>query len=158
MSAFAPAGGRGFSNYVVAIRWGEAKRYQNGDVFMFALDASRGQLAYGVNGRWLNGDPQASSGDPVPRSGTGYVPFVGVSGAHGAPEGDRWIANFGATRFKYPVPDGYGAYGADSAEPARRAVDTRALSRSTAPSAPAVATAASADPDSMIGKVFQNEV
>jgi hypothetical protein len=116
----------------VAIRWGESGRYRNGDVLMFALDASRSMLAYGVNGSWLNGQPEASSGAAIGAAGSTVVPFVGVSSSNGATEGDRWIANFGGS--------------ASSAPP--RATNI----------APAPQVASSGDPSSTINKTYQSDV
>jgi hypothetical protein len=137
--------------YAVAIRWGEASHYQNGDVFMFALDAARGELAYGVNGQWLSGDPRSSSaGMTVHPSTAGLVAFAGLSASHGKPEGDRWIANFGAAPFKYPAPAGYSGYGGSGGTAATPPA-TQSVLASTKRFPPS-------DPASLIGKVFQNEV
>ena len=120
----------------VSIHWGEWDRYRTGDVFMFALDADRGVLVYGVNGSWLSGQP-GSTGERLSGSpGSPVLAFVGASGTSGQPEGDRWIANFGATAFKYPIPAGYGAYAAGgSAGPSMRqtSTTTRASDPPTAP-------------------------
>src|SRR5262245_8923023 len=84
------------------IPWGQSKRYRNGDVFMFALDADNSLLYYGVNGQWINGQPGAAGGEHV--APAPLVPYVNLSASsvNKSPEGDRWIANFGASPFRYP--------------------------------------------------------
>lgn len=98
------------------IGWNENKTYSNGDVLMFALDAERGLAHYGVNGQWRNGLPGESGGRPVGTPGMSFVPYVNVSASStkDSPEGDRWIANFGGSDFRYPIPPGFGAYGTTS--------------------------------------------
>jgi hypothetical protein len=86
--------------------------YQNGDVFMFALDADSNAVYYGVNGIWLNGEPGQQGGTQIGKRGDALIPFVTLSGSSkNAPVGDRWIANFGNNAFRFPIPVGYGAYG-----------------------------------------------
>ena len=87
--------------------------YRSGDTFMFALDADRGMVFYGLNGQWLNGQPGFSGGTAVGAPGAQFTPFVNISASSSksGPEGDRWIANFGGSRYKYPIPAGYAAYG-----------------------------------------------
>ena len=103
----------GDPNSLSVIQWTQQKNYRNGDVFMFALDADRGMGYYGLNGRWLNGEPGVSDGGALGAKGSTYRPFVTISASSQktTPEGDRWIANFGATHFKYAVPQGYSAFG-----------------------------------------------
>jgi len=104
--------GRGSeTNTVSVMERGSQRNYVNGDVFMFALDANKGIVYYGVNGRWQNGAPGEQGGATFASSRGRYTPFVNVSSPRNSPEGDRWIANFGGSNFKYPIPAGYGAYG-----------------------------------------------
>ena len=94
------------------VSWGQQRNYRNGDVFMFALDADQGLLYYGVNGQWQNGTPGEVGGQIFGSRGSNFTPFVTVSASSnkGAPEGDRWIANFGGSIYKYPIPATFGAY------------------------------------------------
>ena len=96
-----------------AIPLGQSNRYSNGDVFMFALDADSHMAYYGVNGIWQNGDPRVSSGGQS-MTGNAFKPFALISAADKNVEGDRWIANFGGSGFKYPVPPKYAPYGTSS--------------------------------------------
>jgi hypothetical protein len=89
------------------------KELVHGDVVMMAIDMDAGAYYWGVNGRWRNADPADGNGEPIDRSAA-YAPYVTLSASSSkqTPEGDRWIANFGAKAFKYAPPAGYGAYGA----------------------------------------------
>lgn len=99
-----------------AIGWNRQRLHRNGDVFMFALDADSGIFSHGVNGQWTNGDPSTGGGTSLGQGRSMFTPYVNISASSGksAPEGDRWIANFGKTAFKYPIPSGYSAYGTAS--------------------------------------------
>jgi len=92
---------------------GKRKELVHGDVVMMAIDMDAGAYYWGVNGKWRNADPAGGNGEPIDR-GVSYAPFVSISASSQkqTPEGDRWIANFGAKAFKYAPPAGYGAYGA----------------------------------------------
>jgi len=76
-----------------------------GDIYMFVLDLTNGNLWVGKNGTW------AESGDPA--NGTGYQ-WSGVSGtlypAMSTYENThQGTANFGASAFTYTVPSGFSA-------------------------------------------------
>lgn len=100
------SGGNSYS----VISWGQNKAFSHGDVVMMALDMDKGQFYWGVNGRWRNGDPEGSTGDPLV-AGKAYRPFVSISSSSKNLEGDKWIANFGSRPFKYQIPAGYASYG-----------------------------------------------
>lgn len=99
---------------------GQQRHYRTGDVFMFALDADRGLLYYGVNGQWKNGRPGEAGGEAAGVAGSSFTPFATISAvpAKSAPEeSDRWAANFGGSSYKYPVPPTFSAYAASAALP-----------------------------------------
>jgi hypothetical protein len=94
------------------LSWGQWGRYHNGDIFMFALDADQHVVYFGLNGAWLNGDPEELGGGSTVGDGNApLVPAAQISASTNRPVGDRWIANFGARAFQYRPPSGYGAYG-----------------------------------------------
>lgn len=130
----------GDPNFVRVIAPRNNEIYQNGDVFMFALDADNNIAYYGVNGIWLNGEPGKQGGTQIGKRGDALIPFVTLSGAsNNAPVGDRWIANFGNNAFRFPIPDGYGAYGTYASVTAKAegalVTESRALARTQPASA-----------------------
>lgn len=129
-----------------AIGRNEQKIYRNGDVLMFALDAERRLVHYGVNGKWRNGLPGESGGESVGRPGANFTPFVNISASSSTstPEGDRWIANFGSSAYRFPIPVGFGAYGTNVP-----------VQVATTSSAGAGGIAVSQSP---VGKVFDDEI
>jgi hypothetical protein len=100
-----------------AIAPGRSRRYTGGDTFMFALNADKSILHIGVNGEWLNGDAESGVGGARTQTSPGEPlrPYVNISapGRQGSGE-DRWIANFGSSPFRYPVPRGFTAYAGTS--------------------------------------------
>jgi hypothetical protein len=90
---------------------------RSGDTLMFALDANRGFVNIGLNGQWRTGDPANEAGLTVGKYGSTYIPYAVMSSGRRSGEGDRWIANFGGSRFRYPIPVGYGAYGTQTVVP-----------------------------------------
>jgi hypothetical protein len=129
-----------------AIGWNENKAYGNGDVLMFALDAERGLVYYGVNGQWRNGQPGESGGSLVGKPGASFTPYANVSASStkASPEGDRWIANFGGSDFRYPIPQGFGGYGAVPFVQAPNGNSTRSTGNPTS--------------QSVVGKFFDDEI
>lgn len=125
---------------------GRDKSVRNGDVLMFALDAENRLGYWGLNGAWRNGVPGERGGTPLTlRSGQQFMATGSAAAPKaGGPEGDRWIANFGATAYRYPVPAGFGPY----------AVGRNAQA--------AAATAAPAPgqlpPEALLGKSFEGSV
>ncbi|MGH8617951.1 MAG: hypothetical protein ACREUW_09685 [Burkholderiales bacterium] len=74
------------------------------DVIGIAVDLDAGQLYFSRNGAWLNGQPGGGGGIPLTRGQTYHIAAVLSSGA------DSWTANFGKTKFRYPVPRGFRSY------------------------------------------------
>lgn len=140
-----PASPMGDDVGVAVIRWGEWQRYRDGDVFMFALDADAGRIAYGVNGQWMNGSPADGTGDTIGGAGASVVPFATLSASSQRTAGDRWHANFGRRPFRYAIPAGYSAYGTVPTLSAHAA----------GPGSTSIAGDAGGSP---LGKTFQNEI
>jgi hypothetical protein len=135
-----------------AIERGRTTQFVNGDVFMFALDASKGVLYRGVNGQWRNGDPaEENGGDAIGQPGNSYRAYVNVSASskQTGPEGDRWIANFGGKSFKYALPTGYSSYGISSSP--------SEFNARGAPTSIAIA-ATPASSESPVGKSFRGQM
>ena len=74
---------------------------QHNDVFGIAVDMDAGQLYFSRNGARLNAQPGGGGGVPLPR-GRPYVIAAVVSSGR-----DTWTANFGKTKFRYPIPAGF---------------------------------------------------
>lgn len=144
----------GGSSSLTAIGWGQQRIYRNGDVFMFALDADHGLVYYGLNGQWQNGRPGESGGNPVGSPGGNFTPFVTISAssAKSGPEGDRWIANFGGSSYKYPIPAGFSAYGTGVAA---QSISTAISTRVAAQQSPAGMQPV---PQTLLYRVFEDEV
>jgi hypothetical protein len=101
-----------------AIEHGEQAGYRDQDVFGIAVDYDTGTMHVRVNGRWLTGQPANGPGKrfKVGRERAAYVMATG--GGNG---GDReagavsWRVNFGASRFRDPLPAGFVSY--DGSQP-----------------------------------------
>jgi hypothetical protein len=126
-------GGRYFSGSsadAMSIEVGRDKFIRSGDVLMFAFDADQRQAFWGVNGQWRNGSPGEAGGANLSgRSGQQFAAFgtLSASSRNTAPEGDRWIANFGNQKFRYPLPKGFDSYAASgqAIAPADKALPIR---------------------------------
>lgn len=136
------------------IAWGQWSAYRNGDVFMLAIDADRGLVYHGVNGQWINGVPGGPGGTTIGPRGAKLVPYVNISASSSksTPEGDRWIANFGGSEYKYPIPEGFGAYATNVP-----VTTSTHAARSPSPAGPFNATApqVSASP---VNRFFEEEI
>jgi hypothetical protein len=88
-----------------------------GEYIQFALDLDRHTLHYGVNGNW-NSDP-ANTAFGIPIAGrTAFAPAaLPEKPARHPYSPDELEFNFGASRFRYPIPVGYRPY--DLSEPAK---------------------------------------
>ncbi|MDB5924495.1 MAG: hypothetical protein JWN13_3431 [Betaproteobacteria bacterium] len=81
-----------------------------GEVLQFALDTDSQKLDIGIDGQWvasqrLKGRPRASG------AAGSYVPAAHVAPTRKVPHGsDLFTFNFGASSFRYPLPDGYEPY------------------------------------------------
>ena len=89
---------------------------RNGDVIGVAADLDSGRLFFHINGRWIRG-PSGGSGSHSAgielRRGEEYVAAVSLTPDPRGPTGrETWEVNFGATPFRYGVPQGYTAYNA----------------------------------------------
>jgi hypothetical protein len=128
------------------------RRYRSGDVFMLAIDADQRRVFWGTNGQWSNGQPGQRGGQVLNLAASQQLfPFVNISAssANKGPEGDRWIANFGSTPFRYSLPEGFNAYGS---QPVGHGVAGQPGAVATPPS-PAADVALA--PDVLMGKSFR---
>lgn len=76
---------------------------RNNSVVMVALDANNGSLWFGIDGKWLSGDP-ANGTAPTAKVGKGPV-VPTISSRHGG-SGTMLLRPI-TTKFKYPVPKGF---------------------------------------------------
>lgn len=84
-------------------------KFETGDLVGVAIDLDGGRIYFQKNGVWQNGDPAAGTGgaEVLTLPGTGaYRAFLSVS------ENDQMTANFGESKFAYPVPAGFSPYAA----------------------------------------------
>lgn len=142
--------GPGGSQSGLSVEVGRDRSIRNGDVLMFALDADKHVAYWGVNGQWRNGIPGQQGGASLQlRPGEQFVAFgrLSASSANAAPEGDRWIANFGGRKFKYPIPPGFDSYGSSG-----RSGSGVAATAASSPLPPPAA------PDALVGQVFGTSV
>lgn len=72
-----------------------------GSVVMFAIDATAGNLWWGVNGTWVNNSPSGAADYTITPGSTLYAATDPYSGTH--------TANFGASAFSFSVPAGFNA-------------------------------------------------
>lgn len=70
----------------------------NNSIVGIAFDMDNGYLSYSINGVW--NDTQVK----FRNDGREYSPAFEVM------QGSKWIVNFGANNFKYPIPKGYKAF------------------------------------------------
>ena len=77
---------------------------QTGTVYMFALDMNTGRLWTGHNGTWYNAGNPGANLNPVAVGLTGTV-YPGVTLYATSP--NAFTANFGASAFVYPAPNGF---------------------------------------------------
>jgi hypothetical protein len=78
---------------------------RSGTVYMFALDMNTGRFWTGHNGTWYNAGNPGANLNPVAVGITGTV-YPGVTLYATSP--NAFTANFGASAFVYPVPNGFG--------------------------------------------------
>ncbi len=144
----------GVSSGRLSVDVGRDGSIRGGDVLMFAVDADRKLGYWGVNGQWRNGTPGETGGTSLELApGEQLKPYaIPASPRGGAVEGDRWLANFGASKFRFAVPAGFDSYGASSS------ASSIAPGRPSTAALPPTAPAPPAVPDSMMGKLFQNTV
>lgn len=79
------------------------------DVIGLAIDLDRNELHISRNGAWLSSAPGAGPGAPLKAGRPQYVTAV-VSASSSAGGTDSWTANFGKSRFRFPIPPGYKSY------------------------------------------------
>jgi hypothetical protein len=150
----------------VSVGGRRGRQFLDGDIVMLAIDLNEKLAFWGVNGEWMNGAPGAQGGQALPGgAGEQWTPFANVTASdNNRPErnrpqpqgGERWVANFGASPFKYTLPAGFDSYGSVAASGQRGA--PTAASPSTMPSPRAAAALAPPAPDSLMGKRFQDIV
>lgn len=142
----------GGSQTSLSVEVGRDKSIRSGDVLMFALDADRKLAFWGVNGQWRNGTPGLQGGMPLQLTpGQQFSPFgsLSASSSNTAPEGDRWIANFGNQKFKFPMPAGFDSYGTSGGTSAAAQVPA---------AVPQGVAQPQALPDSMIGRISHGSI
>lgn len=81
----------------------------NNDVIGLAIDLDRGEVHISRNGAWLSSAPGAVGGMPLKPGRPQYIAAV-ISASSSSGGTDSWTANFGKTRFRYPIPPGYRSY------------------------------------------------
>lgn len=143
---------RGGPQTGLSIEVGRDKSIRSGDVLMFALDADKKLAFWGVNGQWRNGTPGVQGGTPLQLTpGEQFAPFGSLSASSGntAPEGDRWIANFGNQKFRFPLPAGFDSYGTSGG--AGALVQASAAAQQAAGPPQGL-------PDSMIGRISNGSI
>ena len=84
----------------------------DGDVIGLAMDLDQGHLYVRQNATWIEGPPGTVALGIQVKIDRQYVASVTV----GSPEkegnnSDTWTANFGATPFRYAIPQGFEPYG-----------------------------------------------
>jgi hypothetical protein len=141
------------SDQVLDLQVGRGRgQFRSGDVITLAIDATQRQVYWGHNGQWMNGTPGKQDGHPLKlQPGQQLFPFVAISASsrNTAPEGDRWIANFGASPFRYPIPAGFNSYGSNAGN---------TVMPGTPLPAPATAPAVTLPKDALMGKTFRDVI
>jgi hypothetical protein len=97
-----------------ALRHGEQRLYEDGDVFGLAVDFDRRRLYVRVNGRWLQGAPGSDGGIPLEQDKE-YRPCAFAAGTTTGDVRDRaraqsdstWEFNFGGAPFRAAPPPGH---------------------------------------------------
>lgn len=90
---------------------------RTGDTVMIAIDALRGRIYYGINGRWLNGQPGGQGGEALDTGRFSMAPAFRL-GSVRAGETQRWRINPGTRAFLHVPPGDFHAYiTADSPAP-----------------------------------------
>jgi hypothetical protein len=100
---------------------------RHGDVIGLALDLDQRKVRYHINGAWMPPrQPMTDDRSPGSLQGEGpYSIFVRMQGGM-RNERETWTANFGASKFAYPVPKGYTPY---NAGPPRYSFDSGGIAR-----------------------------
>lgn len=94
------------------IAHGQQKIHRNGDIFGLALDLDAGLAYVRINGEWVTGEPGSGNGRTL-KKGREYVPYFYASAIGSGAERlgqTSWVANFGASGFRHPLPKGYSSY------------------------------------------------
>jgi hypothetical protein len=76
-----------------------------------AIDLERSTLYIHKNGEWVTGNPSMASGGISLKPNREYVAVVAVGSPEKKSSSDAWTANFGASVFRYSMPQGYQGYG-----------------------------------------------
>lgn len=84
--------------YYAALDNKDIRSLKSNDIVGVAFDMDKGEFRYSINGVWSENVIKFRN------DGRDYCPAVEVN------EGVTWIANFGATEFRYKKPKGYKAF------------------------------------------------
>lgn len=110
------ASGRGtdINQFFMMERYG----LRTGDTVMVAIDAGRGRIYYGINGRWLNGQPGGAGGEALDTGRFSMAPAFRLGSARAGETTQRWRINPGTRAFLHVPPGDFRAYiTADSPAP-----------------------------------------
>ena len=159
------------SGSVLAVSTGRGQRFNDGDIVMMAIDLDQKLAFWGLNGEWMNGVPGAQGGASLQgQTGDLWMPFANITASQRdrtPPEGgERWIANFGASAFRYQMPRGFDSYGSAAASGHRGGTPPSASGQAAAPGnanqAPSphvqAMPPAPVAPDILMGKRLQDQV
>lgn len=135
--------------------------FRDGDTVMLAIDLNEKLAFWGVNGEWMNGAPGAQGGQALPGGAseqwTAFANMTASDRNRPQPEGgERWVANFGASAFKFALPAGFDSYGSVAAAGQRGS--PAAATPSALPSPRTAAAPAPPAPGTLMGKRFQDIV
>ena len=156
---------------MLAVPSGRGRPLNDGDVVMLAIDLDEKLAFWGLNGEWMNGVPGAQGGVSLQgQAGDLWMPFANITASERdrtPPQGgERWIANFGASPFRYRMPAGFDSYGSTAASgrhggtPPSASRQSAALGNPNPAQSPQVQATPPAPiaPDSLMGKRLQDQV
>lgn len=106
--------------YRDSVTAGTARRIEPGQIVSIALDLEEGRVYYGIDGKWIVGDPtEGRDGKPL-KKGRDYYPAIqfysrdNVAHERRLPrdevEGGTWTGRFSAADLQYRLPEGYRPY------------------------------------------------
>jgi hypothetical protein len=99
---------------------GSKRDLERGSVVTVALDLDNSRLYYGIDGKWIVGDPSTGAGGMRLKKGRDYYSGIRFySGRYAANQRKRrhedvvpgtWTGRFAAPEFQYPIPAGFRPY------------------------------------------------